>query len=214
MHSHQSGKYSSIAAARASFAKIKINLNYIDLDRKCRCIMVTSALPGEGKSFVSANLAAAYESEGMRILLIDADMSHPSLQKVFTLENQSGLSACIAENLDYTTSLNKIGEKNLYVLPSGRMPPSPTTLLSSQRMETLLRDAREKFDKIVIDTPPVLATSDAVALSQHVDGVLFVARWGKTAKQDITKAVHQLKLAGAPLIGSVLNNLRSEKGYY
>lgn len=214
MHSHHSGKYSSLVSARESFAKIKINLNYLDLDKKCRCIMVTSAVPNEGKSFVSANLAAAYASEGMRVLLIDADMRHSSLQHMYTLENRSGLSACIVENGDYTTYLNKIGEKDLYVMPSGRTPPSPATLLSSQRMKGLLRDARDKFDKIVIDTPPVIAVSDAVALSQHVDGVLFVSRWGKTTKQNITDAVHQLNLAGAPLIGSVLNNLRSKKSYY
>lgn len=193
---------------------MKINLNYMDLDKKIRCIMITSAMPNEGKSFVSANLAGSLASEDIRVLLIDADMRNASLHHFFSLESRSGLSTCIAEEADWEKCLNQIDNKNLFVLAAGRTPPNPAIMLSSHRMGNLLETMRQKFDMIVIDTAPVLAVPDSVALSKYVDGVLLVARWGKTTKQAVSGAVHQLKMVNAPLIGSVLNDVRPVGGHY
>lgn len=176
--------------------------------------MITSAMPNEGKSFVSANLAESFASEDRRVLLIDADMRNASLHRFFSLENRSGLSDCIAREADWEKCLNQIGDKSLFVLAAGRTPPNPAIMLSSRQTGDLLKAMREKFDLIIIDTAPVLAVPDSVALSQYVDGVLFVTRCGKTAKHVIAEAVHQLTMVNAPLIGSILNDVRPVRGHY
>jgi capsular exopolysaccharide synthesis family protein len=207
-------RYDSFASVKEMLFKLKINLNYIDIDKKYKCIMITSAMPSEGKSFVSANLAVSMASEGLRVLLIDADMRSPSLHHFFTLENRNGLSTCIAEGANFEKCLNQIGDKSLFVLAAGRTPPSPALMLSSSQMGNLLESMRAKFDMIIIDTAPVLAVPDSVALSQYVDGALLVVRWGKTTKQAVLETVHQLKMMKAPLIGSVLNDVRPMGGHY
>jgi len=207
-------RYESFASAKEMLSKLKINLNYIDLDKKLRCIMITSAMPNEGKSFISANLAGSLASEGLRVLLIDADMRNASLHHFFTIENRNGLSNCIAGEEDWEKCLNQIGHSSLFVLAAGRTPPNPAIMLSSRRMGNLLEAMRQKFDLILIDTAPILAVPDSVALSKYVDGVLLVVRWSKTTKQAVSDAVHQLKMVGTPLIGSVLNDVRPTGGYY
>lgn len=196
-------------------SKLKINLNYIDLDKKMKCIMITSATPNEGKSFISVNLAGSIASENSRVLLIDADMRNASLHHFFSLENRVGLSSCITEEADWEKCLNPIENKSLFVLAAGIMPPNPAIMLASRQMKNLLESMRTNFNYIIIDTAPILSVPDPIALSQYVDGVLLVTRWGKTTKQAVKDAAHQLKMVNAPLIGSVLNDVRPVgRNYY
>lgn len=201
-------RYESVACAREMFSRLKVNLKYIDLDKRLKCLMITSAVPNEGKSYVSANLAASLASDGLRVLLIDGDLRNSSQQEIFVLENRAGLSSCIADGRSWDACLNQIGRRNLFVLPAGRTPPNPAAILSSGQMRNLLETMRKKFDFIIIDTAPVLMVPDPVALSRYVDGILLVTRWGKTGKWAIDAAVHQLEMVNAPLVGTVLNNVQ------
>lgn len=213
MKRHKS-KYASFSAEKEALSKIKINLDFIDIEKNIKCIMITSAVPNEGKSFIAANIAKSIASGDKKVLLIDADMRNATLQKLFPLENRSGLSAIIASKADWKKSLNNTDNANLHIISSGRTPPNPTELLSSKQMKNMILEMKQDYDFIIIDTPPILPVSDAIALSAVVDGVLLVTRWGKTAKQLVIEAKHALTLANAPLIGAILNDVRPIYGEY
>ncbi|MDR3644140.1 MAG: CpsD/CapB family tyrosine-protein kinase [Clostridia bacterium] len=206
--------YAPFALARETLSKIRINLSFLDLDKNIKCMMITSAVPGEGKSFLTANLAKSFASDNKRVLVIDADMRHASQQEYFRLDNRNGLSGCIASCDEWKKCLNRTATAGLYVLAAGRTPPDPAAMLASAHMKALLEEMRQQFDYILIDTPPVLSVPDAVALTRYSDAVLLVTRWGKTPKQAVTDAKRILALANAPLLGAVLNNSRPLGGYY
>lgn len=207
-------KYASFAATKEALSKIKVSLDFIDIDKKMKCLMITSAVSNEGKSSVAAQIALSLASNGKLVLLIDADMRNATQQNFFTLNNRNGLSNSIASNEAWENSLNSTDNANLHIISAGRTPPNPAELLSSKQMQYMLLEMRQKFDYVIIDTPPILPVSDAIALSRYVDGVLFVTRWGKTSKHHVVEARHALTMANAPLIGSILNDVRSKDSSY
>ena len=170
-------------------------------------MMITSAVQNEGKSYISAEFAKSLAMGGRRVLLIDADMRNATQHKLFSTGNRMGLSSIIASGLEWRSFLTKTDLENLFLITAGKTPPNPTELLASGQMNTMLQQMRESFDYIIIDVPPIIPVSDAVALSSQVDGVLLVTRSGKTPKQFVIKAKQELDMANAPLIGAVLNDV-------
>lgn len=179
-------------------------------------ILVTSAQPTEGKTCVSLNLAFTLAQKGGRVLLLDADFRQPGIAAQLGLNNKVGLSKTLASTHSVESSLSALSTlKNLRVLPSGPCPRNPAELLSSPAMGDLMRTLRQQFDHVIIDSPPVLAVTDATILSSMVDGVLIVVQNDKTDRAAFLRACRTLMNSGARILGTVLNKVDARRdGYY
>ena len=181
-----------------------------------QAILVTSALPGEGKTTTVANIALAMAQTGGRTVVVDLDMRRPTLGRTFGAENNGGMSTYLSGNSDLSSQIQKTGLPNLYVVTAGPPAPNPPELLGSPRMVKGLELLREYFTHIVIDSPPTLELSDALVLSRQADGVIIVARGGKTPRQALRKASDQILAMGAQILGVLINDVdvrKSEYGY-
>jgi succinoglycan biosynthesis transport protein ExoP len=182
-----------------------------------KVILITSALPKEGKTTVSANSALVLAQRGSRVLLIDADLRRPTIEKLFGLTPHGGLSTLISGSSKVEDVIRPSPEvPNLWILPAGPIPPQPAELLGSTVMKDHIAHWRTDFDHIVIDTPPCLSVTDAVLLSPEADRVILVARSGQTTRPALRRACDLLLQVNARVMGIVLNalNLRSGEGYY
>jgi len=173
-----------------------------------KVIVVTSSLPQEGKSVTSTNCATVLAQAGRKVLLIDADMRRPTLQGYLGLKSGVGLSACLSgSRSDVPAAVPLPSMPTLEVITAGDRPPNPAELLASETMQILLTQWREKYDHIVIDTPPVLAVTDAVVLATLADCVVLVARSGQTGSQSLKRTVELLRRVNAKIAGVVVNDL-------
>jgi capsular exopolysaccharide synthesis family protein len=182
-----------------------------------RCILVTSALPQEGKTTTSINTAIVLAQKGAKVLLVDADMRRPSIHNKLALRARGGLSTLLTGSDSFGSVLvNSTEVPNLHVLPAGPPPPHPAELLGSQVMKDYIREWREKFDHVIIDSPPCLSVTDAVLLSVDVDAVALVLRSGHTPKEAVRRARNLLFQVKAKVLGVVVNavDLHSPDMYY
>ena len=182
-----------------------------------KVILVTSAMPQEGKTTISANSALVLAQRGSRVLLIDADLRRPGIDKLFGIRSRGGLSTLISgvdKIEDVVVPFTQV--PNLWILPAGPIPPQPVELLGSTVMKDHITRWRDEFDHIIIDTPPCLSVTDAVVLSPEADRIILVARAGKTTKLALRRACELLLHVNARVMGIVLNalDLRSGGGYY
>lgn len=204
--------YSPHSKVSEEFRTLRTNIQFTMMDQSLQTIMVTSSVQGEGKSVIASNLALVFASQGKRVLLVDADLRRPTLHKKFNLPNNSGLSSFLIGTMPaLSVILDKPYSKNLYILTSGVIPPNPSELLASQRMEDLMNKLKANFDIIIIDTPPVTAVSDAQILASKVDGTLFVVRKGIAEKQHLLRSKELMENVQARIIGTVFNGKKSER---
>jgi capsular exopolysaccharide synthesis family protein len=180
-----------------------------------RVIAVTSTQPLEGKTTTACNLAAALALGGARVLLIDADMRRPGLHKAMGMQNTIGLSHLLVGQARVRDAVQRTGEPNLFVITAGKTPPNPSELLASERMRAFVKNLSSgPFDWVVIDTPPVLAVTDSVILSQMVGGLVFVIGAEMTRRMHLERAVETLAASRPRLIGAVLNRVDFEANKY
>jgi polysaccharide biosynthesis transport protein len=201
-----------------AYRTLRTNLGYTSVDRRLSTIMVTSAEPGEGKSTITSNLGVVMAQNGKRVIALDCDLRHPCLHTNFGLNNRQGMSTLLSQNSEATTDIcNPTKEKGLYVITTGPIPPNPAELMGSQKLQSILKWMKETTDIILVDTPPVLAVSDAVILAPSLDGVVLVVRPGKTRHGALKQAIEQLQLVNARILGVVLNDVITRGkayGYY
>lgn len=197
------------------FRTIRTNIQHSINTKQIKSIVITSARDGEGKSFAAANLAVTLAAENKRILLVDADFRKPSLHKVFKLENDRGLTTLLSNPSLQAESLVQIHlEHNLYILPSGHIPPNPSELLNSSRMDELVNELEETFDLIIYDMPPVLSVTDAQIVSGKVDGTIFIISKGYVTEEDVIKAGDLLNIVDANILGAIINKIERSKRKY
>lgn len=199
------------------YRTIRTNIDFSQVDSDLKTIMVTSSGPGEGKSTTAANLSVVMAQQGKRVLLIDADMRKPTMHYTFRLRNTHGLTTLLTKRTIFDQTVQKTEVENLFVLTSGPIPPNPAELLSSVVMESFIKHALTLFDAVIIDTPPVLAVTDAQILANLCDGTVLVARSGGTEKEAALKAKELLTKAKAKILGVVLNGKpisKSDSYYY
>jgi len=200
--------HASAQSARAeSFRQLRTNLQFANISGKARTILITSSLPGEGKSTTAINLAISLAKAGQAVCLVDADLRRPTVNEYLGLDRNVGLTTALISGGDASEFLQRWGEDNLFVLVSGQIPPNPSELLGSATMEELLASLEEQFDTVIIDAPPLLPVTDAAVLSQHVGGVVVVVGVEKVKRQDLEKSISALTLVDAELLGLVLNRL-------
>ncbi|NJR74106.1 MAG: polysaccharide biosynthesis tyrosine autokinase, partial [Scytonema sp. CRU_2_7] len=190
-----------------AYRMLKANLKFTSLDKAPKVIVVTSSLPKEGKSTISANLAAATAELGRRVLLVDADMRHPMQHHIWGLTNVAGLSNVLVGHAEFEATIARRVMPNLDILTAGVIPPNPMALLDSKRMASLIEYFGENYDFVIIDAPPVVHAADALTLSEMTDGVLFVARPGVLNFTSAQASKELLERSGQKVLGLVVNGL-------
>lgn len=189
---------------------IRANLDFtLPQDEKCPVIGVTSSMRGEGKSTTAVNLAYVFAEKGHRVLLIDGDLRIPSIAKKMGIESTPGLADLLRVKGAQPAEFKAYLLKNWFVLPSGDIPPNPSELLGSSRMEKILNQLREMFDYIIVDLPPVNIVSDAISISPFISGMIVVIREGYTEKKELERCFRQLKLSNVKILGCVMNETKS-----
>lgn len=200
-----------------SFRSIRTALSFADRDEELERCVVTSALPQEGKTMVSVNLAITLALSGRKVLMVDADMRKPRLHKIFGVDATNGVSNLLAGNTEASlTDLARPTDdvENLSLLPCGPTPPNPSELLAGSAIDNLCERAAESYDAIIFDTPPVVNVTDAAALSQHTDGALLVMRTFSTQEDFARRAVERFDKAGSRIRGVILNTVDVPRGGY
>lgn len=190
-------------AIAEAFRKLRTNLQFLAVDNPPRVIVVTSSMPHEGKSTTAINLALALAEAEHNVVLVDGDMRRPTVAKYLDLVAATGFSTVLSGRAALSDVLQKTRFSGLTVLTSGTIPPNPSELLGSQSARKLLSELSAEFDYVVVDSTPLLAVTDAAVLAAGADGVLIMARYGQTRREQLAHAVESLKSVGAPLLGAV-----------
>jgi len=201
-----------------SFRYLRVAINFSAPAEKLKTLVFTSSIPNEGKSFVAHNIAVSLAQDGNRTLVIDADLRKPVAQRVYRMENLAGLSNFLTSDIQFESIIRETFIENLWVVLSGPVSPNPSEILGSKRMADLMQFASERFDRVIIDTPPVTGIGDSLILGSITTHVVFVIRCSKTPVDIIQQSKDILEKSGVRLIGVILNQVDIEKerygGYY
>jgi receptor protein-tyrosine kinase len=204
------------AARTEAFRLLRTNLQFIDLDHRARVLVVTSAVPGEGKTMTSTNLAVALAQTGRTVLIIDADLRRPRVASTLGVDPAIGLTTALVGKTPIEDAIQVHERSGLHVLASGAKPPNPTEILQSKVTHDLIRRLRQSYDMIIIDAPPLLPVADASVLSTLCDGAIIVVRHGQTTRDQVGEAVNRLNQVGGRVYGVVVNMVakRAIGSYY
>ncbi|SHH24179.1 capsular exopolysaccharide family [Desulfosporosinus lacus DSM 15449] len=197
-----------------AYRTLRTNVQFTDVDSETKKIMITSSGPREGKSSTVANLAVSMAQTGKCVLVVDADLRNPTQHKLFGLDNRQGLSVALVQEQDYRNYIRETAVPGVKVLTGGPIPPNPAELVGSNRMKRLIKEFSEEYDIVLIDTPPVIAVTDAAVLAQEVDGVILVLASGEVNKDYALRAKELLDKVGAKILGAVLNKADLKTGEY
>lgn len=197
-----------------AFRTFRTNVLFSSADDGARSLVVTSTGPREGKSMVASNLAISLAHAGQRVLLVEADMRRPKAHDIFGLDQEPGLSNVMVGSAKASEAVKETTVAGLWVLTAGRVPPNPTELLGSQRFREFMNSLKTHFDWIIIDTPPVMAVTDAALVAHHATGVIFVVGSDMTSRHAARVALEQLHKVNATLVGGVLNRVDLERNAY
>ncbi len=195
---------------------IRTNLEFSGVDKKVHTVLITSSVPGEGKSFISANLATAFAQNGSKVLLMDCDMRKGRLHKIFNIENDKGLSNLLLENVEvrFNSYIRRTQIENLYLLPKGVVPPNPSELLNSPKTKVLLRTLADKFDYVILDGTPVNGLTDSIILTKYVDKTVIVSSLNQTKTNELEFTKKSLLSVGADIAGVIVNRTNDIHGSY
>lgn len=202
-------------AIKEAYVKLRTSLMFCmtaDKTRACKSFAVTSTMPSDGKSLTAANIAISYAMMDKKVILIDADMRKPTQRRLWNVEKNTGLCDFLA-NIGQL-EVARVDELPLWIVCTGTMPPNPSELLASDRMKDFINACSERYDYVIIDTPPINTVADAQIVSTYVDGVLLVARSGRTTADGLNMAIDSIKRAGGNLCGVVLNGLNMKSVKY
>lgn len=209
-------------APAEAIRRLRTNLQFIGVASESRSIVVSSSVPGEGKTTAAINLAVSLADAGAKVLLVDADLRRPSVAQYLGLEGQVGLTTVLIGKASFADVVQPYAGTTLDILPAGQIPPNPSEMLGSPAMKALLDTATGTYDLVLIDSPPVLPVTDAAVLGRQVNGALFVAGMDRIHRPQMRSALASLETAGCQVLGLVINKIARreagayvyEKGYY
>jgi capsular exopolysaccharide synthesis family protein len=196
-------------AIQEAYKQLRTNIRFCIRDQKCKKLCLTSAQAGEGKSITILNLAISIGQTGKKVLLIDADLRRPSISRLLVEKASPGLTEILAGDATEFEAIRPGIYPNLDIMFSGDVPPNPSELLSSERMQELVETCAEYYDYILVDTPPVNVVTDACIIANLLDGVFLLVREKSTKKENVRQAINNLQLTGANVLGYVLNGVVS-----
>ncbi|MFB6352170.1 MAG: CpsD/CapB family tyrosine-protein kinase, partial [Bradymonadaceae bacterium] len=205
-------------APKSSFAEgiktLRTNLTFMSPDNPPETLLVTSPGPGEGKTISSINMAIAMAQSGSETLLVDTDLRRPRIHRALDLDKSAGVSDLIRGDSDLRGAVQATDIEDLFCLTSGKVPPNPSEMLHSDRFHGLVDEMRHHYDRVIFDSPPLAAVSDALIISNTVDGTLLVVEFGKTRRETFLRSLERLHGVGAPLLGFVLNEVANDAPGY
>lgn len=196
-----------------TFRTLRTNIQFMNSNRRLRSLLVTSTMPGEGKSWVASNLAVTFAQAGKRVALIDADMRKGRLYSIFGVEPRPGLSNYLSgyyenqESVNIDKYLKQTDVNNLYIIPAGNIPPNPSELLVRRQMRNLLEQLKNQVDLVIIDGTPSKLVTDSVILSRIVDSTIIVSAHNQTRKDDLERVIKDIKNVGGNVAGVVYNKI-------
>lgn len=198
------------------YKTIRTNLIFATAKIGCKKVIFTSCMPGEGKTLSCSNLAITLAQTDSKVLVIDCDMRKPTINKVFRIQGIPGLSDLLAGLSNYEECIRGSGFTNLDLLSGGTIPPNPAELLGSEAMAGMLEQLSQRYDYILLDTPPINVVADALVLSPKVDGVVLVVRENRTTHPELKRALSSLKFSKSKILGILLNGAEaaSRSGQY
>ncbi len=199
-----------------AYRMIRTNMDFMSLDEPIKSMVITSTVPGEGKTVTGANLAIVNAQAGRRTLIVDADLRKPMVHRAFQLSNVQGLTTTLLKQTQLNDAIHRTSIENLDVITSGPIPPNPAEVVGSRAMGDLIQQLTSMYDLVIVDSPPVLSVTDAKLLGQLVDGMLFVVSANQVSRVALKKARESLELVGVRVLGAVLNKKKVNKrdGYY
>lgn len=199
------------SCASEAYRVLRTNIQFSSFDKELNTIVVTSPASFEGKSTVTSNLAFTMAQADKRVLVIDCDFRRPSIYKKFGISNRVGLTNLLIEDVKLDDVIVQYN-RNLFIIPAGLTPPNPSEMLGSKKMKDLLEVLRGIFNYIILDTPPVMAVTDAQILSSMADGVIIVVAYNQTSKGALSKTKELLNNVKANIIGTVFNKVKIKSG--
>jgi succinoglycan biosynthesis transport protein ExoP len=199
-----------------AYRMLRTNLHFAGFENPTGMLLVTSCMPGEGKTTTVGNLGVVLAQAGKHVVLIDADLRRPSLHQLFNLPNNVGLSSLfLGDVLSLDAIAQRSGIEGLWVITSGPLPPNPAEILESKQMKEILDSIRSNADWVIIDSPPVLAVADAQIIGARCSGALLVIDAGRSRNQAVRRGIETLQHAGVKIYGGALNRLtRQHDSYY
>ncbi|AGX43813.1 CpsD/CapB family tyrosine-protein kinase [Clostridium saccharobutylicum] len=196
-----------------AYRTLRTNMQYLSIEKEIKSIVVTSACPSEGKSTVLGNLALAFAQNGKNVIIIDCDLRQPSIHKKFNVSNLLGISQVLIQEETLENAIQHY-KSNLDILTSGKIPPNPSEIINSTAMNNLLEELKNKYDILIIDSPPLDVVTDGQILSTKVDGTILVLKAGQSKIQSVKEAKNLLNKVGANIIGLVINQVKESKKKY
>lgn len=197
------------SALAEAYRSLRTNLQFSTSSGLPRSLQITSAMPSEGKSSATSNLGTILANSGKTVLIIDCDLRKPSQHKNFKLDNSVGVSNYLTNQSNFEEMIKDCAVSNLFIITSGPIPPTPVELLSSENMDLLMEQAYEKFDIVLLDSPPVIGISDALVLAQHAEATLFTIAYNQTKKDNILASFKRLQQSGSNIIGGLFTKVKS-----
>lgn len=197
-----------------AYKRLRTNIRFCIPNQKCKKFCLTSGLAGEGKSITLMNLAISIAQTGKKVLLIDADLRRPAMARLLVEKASPGLSEVLVGDANTEEAIRVGLYPNLDILFSGEIPPNPSEVLSSENMQQIIEESAEKYDYILVDTPPVNVVADACVIANLLDGVLLLVRQNHAKKDGVCQAISNLQLTGANILGYILNGVAVEGGKY
>lgn len=202
------------SASAESYRQVRTNLQFLDVDNPPRVLVVTSAMPGEGKTTTAVNLAHVLAEAGHRVGLVEGDLRRPRVARYLGLVEKVGITDVLAGRAQLEDVVQQTGSERVDVIASGPHPPNPSELLGSTQMRTLLQEMRRRYDYVVVDAPPLLPVTDAAVVSTVADGAIVVARYRRTRREQLARATDNLRAVDARVLGTIMNMVPARSDEY
>ncbi|MBU0508991.1 polysaccharide biosynthesis tyrosine autokinase [bacterium] len=206
-------RFSPRSPVSEAYRSLRTNIQFADIDTPKRVLLMTSTTSKEGKSTTAVNLAITLAQMGSRVLLIDSDLRRPALHNFFSMDKTYGVTNALIGSLSFDDVVKQTGVDKLDVITSGDIPPNPAELVASENMKRFIEEARSRYDYVILDSPPVIAVTDAAVLATRVDGAILVVSSGTVSRREVQRGISLLQNVGSGILGVVLNALDIKKIY-
>ncbi|QWB95410.1 CpsD/CapB family tyrosine-protein kinase [Mycoplasmatota bacterium] len=207
-------KNEPLSFATESFQKIVIDLDYTNLDNDHKVLQFTSTLPSEGKSTFVSNIAYLLSQKNKKVILLDLDLRKPKINRAFSVPNKNGITDYISSKITLEEAIKTSEDLGIDFMVAGENTSLVTNVLESNKMKELIDSLRERYDYVLLDTPPVMAVSDAIVVSRYTDGIIFIIAQGKAKKKLVKESIQTLKRYDVNILGIVFNQVKMGQAGY